>query len=212
MADIRRYVTDIVDAIRVAPPPTAPPAPAGPPIGACPKCRGDVVPRRYGFACACGFELRDRVAGRVLSPALIAVLLRHGSTQVLRGFRSKAGKKFAARLVLDEKGEIRFAFDDRPAAEAPARKSPPPRAPAPAETLACPRCNAGTLIAGSRGWGCTRWREGCRFVVWFDTGGHRVTAAQLKALVTAGKTRKSKAGRFVLDVAADGGAARFDPG
>jgi DNA topoisomerase III len=81
------------------------------------------------------------------------------------------------------------------------------------------------LIAGSRGWGCARWREGCRFVIWFETAGRRITAAQLRDLVTRGKTRKAtfepvrgvpQAGRLVLDtspttLASPSGAARFEP-
>jgi DNA topoisomerase-3 len=75
-------------------------------------------------------------------------------------------------------------------------------------------------MAGSRGWGCSRWRDGCRFVVWFETAGRRLTPAQLRDLVTRGKTRKARFapergvecdGRLVLDVSADGGSARFEP-
>jgi DNA topoisomerase-3 len=77
--------------------------------------------------------------------------------------------------------------------------------------LACPRCAAGTLITGSRGWGCSRWRDGCRFVVWFQFAGRRITAAQLRDLVTRGKTRKARFasehgdvdGRLVLDPKAE---------
>ncbi|HEX8114208.1 MAG TPA: hypothetical protein VF516_41045, partial [Kofleriaceae bacterium] len=81
------------------------------------------------------------------------------------------------------------------------------------------RCRVGTLIAGSRGWGCARWREGCRFVVWFETAGRRLTPAQLRDLVIRGKTRKARFrsdhgaeidGRLVLDPSADGGA-RLEP-
>ena len=87
------------------------------------------------------------------------------------------------------------------------------------ELLACPRCKQGTLITGARGWGCDRWREGCRFVIWFDTGGRRLTAVQLRELVGKGKTRKTSFvrangeavdGRLVLDPAADGGV-RLEP-
>ena len=80
-------------------------------------------------------------------------------------------------------------------------------------------------MAGRRGWGCTRWREGCPFVIWFETAGRRLTPAQLRDLVEKGKTRKSKwspsgdasavAGRLVLDLAAtpdSGGSARFQAG
>jgi DNA topoisomerase-3 len=86
--------------------------------------------------------------------------------------------------------------------------------------LSCPRCRS-TLLTGSRGWGCARWREGCRFVIWFETAGRRLTPAQLHDLIKRGKTRKARflangvevAGRLVLDPAptADGGSARFEP-
>jgi len=81
-------------------------------------------------------------------------------------------------------------------------------------TLTCPRCKQGKLITGSRGWGCERWRAGCRFVVWFETAGKRLTPPQLHALITAGKTRKATfvdsagrplSARLVLDAARDGG-------
>jgi DNA topoisomerase III len=142
----------------------------------------------------------------MLGAALAGVLLGKGRTQVLRGFRSKSGKKFSAALVLDGEGALKFAFDDSKPAAKPA---------ATAEALACPRCREGTLIAGARGWGCSRWRDGCRFVVWFETAGRRLTAKQLRDLVTRGKTRKATvaagAGRLVLDPTVDGGAARFEP-
>lgn len=92
----------------------------------------------------------------------------------------------------------------------------------PATTLTCPRCKQGPLLAGKRGWGCARWREGCSFVVWFESAGKRLTDTQLRDLVTKGKTRKAAwmppggqpaPGRLVLDLAApsESGAARFEP-
>jgi hypothetical protein len=58
-------------------------------------------------------------------------------------------------------------------------------------------------------------------VIWFETAGKRLTEAQLKELVQRGRTRKGKwtpdggaavAGRLVLDVKAERGAARFEAG
>jgi DNA topoisomerase-3 len=77
-------------------------------------------------------------------------------------------------------------------------------------------------VAGKRGWGCSRWREGCSFVVWFESAGKRLTDAQLRDLVMKGKTRKAAwmpfggqqtPGRLVLDIAApsESGAGRFEP-
>jgi DNA topoisomerase-3 len=51
--------------------------------------------------------------------------------------------------------------------------------------LVCPACRQGQIITGKRGWGCSRWREGCKFVVWFEEQGTRRSLADLRALVTA---------------------------
>ena len=90
-------------------------------------------------------------------------------------------------------------------------------------TLACPRCRAGRLVAGNRGWGCSRWREGCTFVIWFFVAGRRLSDAEVGDLVSKGKTRRRKwkavggaeiNGRLVLDLSAprDAGAARLETG
>ena len=106
----------------------------------------------------------------------------------------------------------------------PARPSTRPRPAAPTKpevpALTCPRCKSGSLMAGKRGWGCSRWREGCGFVVWFELAGRRLSDAQLRELCEKGKTRKGRwpqpegpvAGRLVLDPHAppERGAARFE--
>ncbi len=51
----------------------------------------------------------------------------------------------------------------------------------------CPICNTGRIIAGKKGWGCNRWRDGCNFTIWREIAGKRLTETQLKALL-AGKT------------------------
>ena len=108
---------------------------------------------------------------------------------------------------------------------APSTKAARPRSTAGgtpvAATLTCPRCKQGALVAGHRGWGCSRWREGCAFVIWFEIAGRRISDAELTDLVSKGKTRKRKwrsgegteiGGRLVLDLSATraAGAARLD--
>jgi DNA topoisomerase-3 len=65
---------------------------------------------------------------------------------------------------------------------APASKAEPPRDGV--SDLLCPRCRSGHLMTGKRGWGCSRWREGCDFVVWFEESGVRRSEADLRALVS----------------------------
>jgi DNA topoisomerase-3 len=227
MADIARYVTETVDAIRKMPA-MATPATAGEPVARCPRCGAAVRERARDYRCsndACPVTVGKRIAGREISRALAGVLLGKGRTQVLRGFRGKSGKKFAAALVMDENGEARFDFDDRerPAKPKKIREKKPPRAVISVAELKCPRCRIGTLVTGRRGWGCGRWREGCGFVVWFEIAGRKLSEAQLRDLVVRGKTRTArffpdgpdgaaeKTGRLILDAAAAGGAARFEP-
>jgi DNA topoisomerase III len=49
--------------------------------------------------------------------------------------------------------------------------------------LVCPACRQGHIITGKRGWGCSRWREGCKFVVWFEENGQKRSAADLRAII-----------------------------
>jgi len=195
MRDIATYVTEVVAAIRAAPAPAAAAAPAEP-IGACPCCRGAVVEKFKYFACgACDFKLWKRIAGKAISPALAGLLLRARRTRILPGFRSKAGKRFAAALILDETGAARLDFGTPPA--------PRPVVSRPSPGTACPKCRVGEIIPGNRAWGCSRWRDGCRLVVPFEAGGKRITPVQLDWLLKRGATRRTKQGRLRLDLAAD---------
>ncbi|MEZ4436307.1 MAG: hypothetical protein R3F65_28240 [bacterium] len=79
--------------------------------------------------------------------------------------------------------------------DAPRREPLPephrPHAPAPPQDPGprCPACGEGHIITGNRGWGCDRWRAGCRFVVWFEHDGVRIPEAEALRLFRFGRTR-----------------------
>ena len=52
--------------------------------------------------------------------------------------------------------------------------------------LLCPVCKQGPIIVGKRGWGCSRWREGCKFVVWFEADGKKRSETDLRTIVLGG--------------------------
>jgi len=58
------------------------------------------------------------------------------------------------------------------------------------------------VIEGQKGFGCARWREGCRFVLWkTPICGKVLTPNQIKSLLKKGKTPlikgfKSKSGKL----------------
>jgi DNA topoisomerase III len=102
----------------------APEAPPTPPdqangfssvaLGRCPSCGSDVVDQPKSYGCTgwkqgCKFAIWKTIAGKKISVRTAEALLKSGQSPLLRGFQSKAGKEFEARLKLDG-GEVRFDF------------------------------------------------------------------------------------------------------
>jgi DNA topoisomerase-3 len=93
-------------------------------LGLCPRCgaeTGEIIrenAKAYGCTSwksreepGCGFVIWKRVAGRTLTPEVARQLLEEGKTrEVLSGFRSRAGRPFRARLVMDSDGKVEFEF------------------------------------------------------------------------------------------------------
>ena len=103
-------------------------------LGLCPRCgaeTGEIIrenSKAYGCTSwksreetGCGFVIWKRVAGRTLTPEVARQLLEEGKTkEVLSGFRSRAGKPFRARLVLNDEGKVEFEFPARARSKEPA--------------------------------------------------------------------------------------------
>ena len=51
--------------------------------------------------------------GKRLTEKQIHALIGKGKTGLLKGFRSKSGKKFDARLLLDPQWQVAFEFPER---------------------------------------------------------------------------------------------------
>jgi len=95
-------------------------------VGPCPRCGSDVIEGRQAYACStgkenCGFYLWKTVAGRRLRPGEAEAILSGKRTGLLRGFRSRTGRPFAAYLELGEDGSARFVFPERKPRAAGAR-------------------------------------------------------------------------------------------
>ncbi|WP_339202644.1 DNA topoisomerase 3 [Paenibacillus sp. FSL K6-3182] len=57
----------------------------------------------------------------------------------------------------------------------------------------CPRPGCGgSIFMGRKGYGCSHYKEGCKFVIWKESFGRNLTDTQVKALVEKGKTTKLK--------------------
>ncbi len=83
-------------------------------LGPCPRCGGAVVEQEKSYGCSggkqgCKFAIWKTIAGKKIGVRTAQSLLRTSRSPVLKGFRSKAGKPFMARLKIDQ-GEVRFDF------------------------------------------------------------------------------------------------------
>ncbi len=53
----------------------------------------------------------------------------------------------------------------------------------------CPLCGA-DVVEGRKGYGCVRWKEGCRFVIWKEIAGKRIPESAVRTLLSGRITRK----------------------
>jgi DNA topoisomerase III len=103
-------------------------------LGLCPRCgaeTGEIIrenSKAYGCTSwksreevGCGFVIWKRVASRTLTPEIARQLIEERRTrEVLSGFRSRNGKPFRARLVLNDEDKIEFEFPVRAQPKEPA--------------------------------------------------------------------------------------------
>lgn len=156
-------------------------------IGAkCPICQGEIVTTPFGYGCSnykqdksgCNFNIGE-IAGKVIPEEQVILLLEKGLTDVITGFKSKANKKFDAKLKMtkDEDGKINISFDFEDIG------------PKYIEGINCPMCN-GRLIKTSFGYGCENYKQdktGCNFNVG-EIAGKTLSVDQLTQLLKEGHT------------------------
>lgn len=159
----------------------------------CPLCGGEIVQTPFGFGCAnyskddpesCRFSI-GKMAEKSLTESQVKELLTNGRTGTIRGFKSKTGKKFDARVALnrDEAGKVtglKFDFTDLE--------------PVKVKDVVCPLCG-GEIIQTPFGFGCANYSkdnpESCKFAIG-TIAGVKLKEAQVKELLLRGKTEVIK--------------------
>lgn len=153
----------------------------------CPVCGGAIETTPFGYGCSnykkdksgCNFSIGS-IAGKNLTEEQVKQLLTEGRTETIRGFRSKAGKKFDACIALadDETGRkcLRFDFEHVEAKKV--------------KDVSCPLCG-GDIVQTPFGFGCANYEkdnpESCRFSIG-KMAGKSLSEAQVRQLLTEGRT------------------------
>ena len=135
----------------------------------CPSCGNELLYGERGGKCGgCGYIAYRTLSGKNLSNAQFRDLYEKGMTEVINGFKSKAtGLPFAAALKLDEEKKPAFVFpEDIPDA-----------------LPSCPACGSQMRLSAK-----SLWCPSCRFALWREVRGKKLTDKQLSDLAKKRKT------------------------
>ncbi|MGJ8653246.1 MAG: DNA topoisomerase 3 [Opitutaceae bacterium] len=160
-------------------------------LGPCPICNAPVMKGKSAYGCSewkqgCKFVLPAQYQGLSIAPALAREVLSHKRSLTPHPLSLK-GQQLFATILLDKKGKLSFE-------EAQVEKSSEND-----QALGvCPVCG-GDVINGNKAYGCSNWRNGCKFVIWKTMAQREISEAEAKQVLDQGysdtlKGFKSKAG------------------
>ncbi|HAQ18519.1 MAG TPA: DNA topoisomerase III [Prolixibacteraceae bacterium] len=96
-------------------------------------------------------------------------------------------KQMVTEVIAQVKRSPRKEFTFAPEEPVIPKKKEPIAPTEQVETI-CPFCKKGILQKGKYAWGCSDWKDGCRFIIPFEFQGKKLTDAQIKRLAEKGKT------------------------
>jgi DNA topoisomerase III len=171
-------------------------------IGKCPKCGKELRELDWGYGCSgyqdgCKFAISSEIAHKKIASSDVSKLLMLGETDIIKGFKSAAGKSFDAKLSFDDDHKVVFKFEN----------SEPS-----VSEVQCPVCGDKMMKS--------RWSyrcETCNTNISHTVAGKELSEDEMKQLTTERRTDKldgftSKAGKsfsavIVLD---DDNRTQFD--
>ena len=128
----------------------------------CPKCKnGTLLKGSSAYGCSdyknrCKFIMPFSFLDKKISENQFVRLLQKGSTVNLKGF--KINENEVEGLVrFDENFNLKLE-------EKRATKST-----STTDSISCPACKKGTVLKGKTAYGCSEYKNGCTFLVSFDT-------------------------------------------
>lgn len=145
----------------------------------CPLCKGDLTTTPFGFGCSnynnetnpCKFSV-GTILGKKISEKDFVDLITTGKTKVIKGFKSKSGKKFDAALKMTD-GQIGFDFGEIEKVETQAE---------------CPNCHK-KLFRDNRAYTCE-----CGYKLYYVIAKKPLSEEEVIQLLTLKRTRKKVTG------------------
>ncbi len=176
-------------------------------LGPCPLCTSPVIRGKTGYGCSqwrtgCQFAIKESSLGMQITPVLIRELLLNHRSLTAHGIQD-GDKRVLATLSLDKKGKLGYELTQT----IPKRTNK--------DSIGqCPSCG-GDIVEGSKNYGCSHWREGCKFVIWKTIAKKEITKEIAQTLLKNGETESldgflSKTGKpFSAQLAVINGEVKF---
>jgi len=137
-----------------------------------------------------------------ITPVLMRELLLNKRSLTAHGIQDGSNRVLAT-LSLDKKGKLGYELAET--------ESKPTRKDAIGQ---CPSCG-GDIVEGPKNYGCSNWREGCKFVIWKTIAQKEISKEIAQTLLKNGETESldgflSKAGKpFSAQLAVTNGEVKF---
>ena len=140
----------------------------------CPKCKaGSILKGKTAFGCSrykegCTFKVSFEFSNKKLTEKQIVTLLDKGKTPLLKGVEYN-GEKREGHLEFNDHYELVFKAKEK-------------------QELICPKCKQGKMLKGGKAMGCSRYKDGCHFIIPFVYNDKTLTTSQLESLILKKKT------------------------
>jgi len=176
-------------------------------LGPCPLCSSPVIRGKTGYGCSqwrsgCKFAIKENSLGMRITPVLMRELLLNRGSLTAHGIQD-GDKRILATLSLTKKGKLGYEVTEI--------ESKPNSKDAIGQ---CPSCG-GEIVEGPKNYGCSNWREGCKFVIWKTIAKKDISKEIVQTLLKIGETESldgflSKAGKpFSAQLAVTNGEVKF---
>jgi len=144
----------------------------------CPKCKnGKLLKGKAAYGCSewkndCKFKVDFEIFGKKISDKQFSDLIKNKKTGLIKGFILEE-KKIDGKLIFKDDYSIGFEAAEK-------------------QEMKCPKCQNGSILKGKSAFGCSSWKEGCRFMIPFEMKGKKLTQKQIEDLIKKGKTSTIK--------------------
>jgi len=95
--------------------------------------------------------------------------------EVINQVKTSTGRKIT---IMEE--EVQKNASSEKKSKPKKENKPPTESP----ELICPKCGAGKIVTGQKAWGCSAWKDGCKFNIPFIALGKRLTDKQVHSIIS----------------------------